>query len=112
MHQPLKSHEEIVRFFRPLPRLSAFCKQDDIMNESREYMIEWNQPDGYDPWGMLQTLPSPISGEMREIYNYSVKPKGFYVIDRGVDLAVAGHALKIFVDEALRYSDYVTVRRL
>ena len=61
---------------------------------------------------MLRKLPSPISGDMREIYNYSVKPEGFYLIDRHVDAAVAGHALKLFVDEALRHSDCVTVRRL
>jgi len=75
-------------------------------------MIEWSQPHGYDPLGVLRKLPSPISGDGREIYNYSIKPEGFYLIDRHVDLAVAGHALKLFVDEALRYSDCVTVRRL
>jgi hypothetical protein len=99
-------------FFALPPSFSVLQQDDGIMDESREYMIEWNQPDGYDPWGVLQTLPSPISREGREIYNYSVKPEGFYLIDRGIDLAIAGHALKIFVDEALRYSDYVTVRRL
>lgn len=87
-------------------------EDDIIMSKPSEYMIEWSQPGGYDPSSVLHTLPSPISREMREIYNYSVKPEGFYVIDQGIDPAVAGHALKLFVDEALRYSDCVTVRRL
>jgi hypothetical protein len=38
-----------------------------------EDMIEWKKPDGYDPADVLRKLPSPISRDMREIYNYSVK---------------------------------------
>ena len=49
---------------------------------------------------------------MREIYNYSVKPEGFYLIDRHVDAAVSGHAMKLFVDEALNHTDSVAVRKL
>lgn len=77
-----------------------------------EYIIEWTQPAGYDPSGVLRRLPSPISRDMREIYNYSVKPEGFYLIDRHVQPAAAGHAMKLFVDEALSHTDAVTVRKL
>jgi len=75
-------------------------------------MIEWKQPDGYDPSGILRKLPSPISRDMREIYNYSVKPEGFYLMDRNIEPRVAGHAMKLFVDEALSFSDAVVVRRI
>jgi hypothetical protein len=77
-----------------------------------EYMIEWKQPDGYDPSGVLRRLPSPISRDMQEIYNYSVRPDGFYLIDRGIEPAVAGHAMKLFIDEALEHSDRVAVKKL
>ena len=80
--------------------------------DSTEYMIEWMKPDGYDPTSVLLKLPSPISRDMREIYNYSVKPDGFYLIDRNIEPTVAGHAMKLFVDEALSYTDAVTVRKL
>ncbi|MDY6988032.1 MAG: hypothetical protein SWQ30_08225 [Thermodesulfobacteriota bacterium] len=82
------------------------------MSKSTEYMIEWKQPERYDPAGVLQQLPSPISRDMHEIYNYSVQPEGFYLIDRHVDPAVAGHAMKLFVDEVLLHTDAVTIRRL
>ena len=82
------------------------------MTTPSEYMIEWDQPDGYDPSSVLQQLPSPISGDMREIYNYSVKPKGFYLIDRNIKSTVAGYAMKLFVDEALAHTDTVAIRRL
>jgi hypothetical protein len=73
-------------------------------------MIEWKQPDNYDPSGVLRKLPSPISRDMREIYNYSVEPEGFYLIDRHVEPRVAGHALKLLVDEALSHTKLVTIR--
>jgi hypothetical protein len=82
------------------------------MPASTEYMIEWAQPERYDPSRVLRKLPSPISRDMREIYNYSVQPKGFYLIDRDVEPAVAGHAMKLFVDEVLAHTDAVTIRRL
>jgi len=82
------------------------------MSSSTEYMIEWKQPDGYDPFGVLQKLPSPISRDMREIYNYSVKPEGFYLVDRNIEPSVAGHAIKLFLDEALSFVDSVVVRKL
>ena len=82
------------------------------MSSSNEYMIEWKQPDGYDPFGVLNKLPSPISREMREIYNYSVKPEGFYLVDHNIESGVAGHAMKLFVDEALSFADSVIVRKL
>ncbi len=82
------------------------------MTSSTEYMIEWQQPNGYDPSSILQELPSPISRDMREIYNYSVKPEGFYLIDHSIEASVAGHAMKLFVDEALSFTKTVVVRRL
>ena len=82
------------------------------MTDTTEYMIEWNQPEGYDPSGVLRQLPSPISRDMREIYNYSVKSEGFYLIDRHVKPSVAGYAMKLLVDEALSHTEEVTVRRL
>jgi len=82
------------------------------MKPTTEYMIEWQQPDGYDPADVLQRLPSPISQDMREIYNFAVKPNGFYLIDRGIESRVAGHALKLFIDEALSHTESVTVRKL
>ena len=79
-------------------------------SESTEYMIEWTQPKGYDPSCVLRKLPSPISRDMREIYNYSVKPEGFYLIDRRIEPSVAGHAMKLFVDEALLHTSEVIIR--
>lgn len=77
-----------------------------------EYMIEWTPPAGYDSGNALRRLPSPISRHMSEIYNYAVRPTGFYLVDRGVEPAVAAIALKLFVDEALSHTTSVTVRRL
>ncbi len=57
-------------------------------------------------------LPSPISRDMREIYNYAVRSAGFYLIDRGVDADVAAVVLKLFVDEALRHGSATTIRRI
>jgi hypothetical protein len=82
------------------------------MTRTSEYLIEWTQPDGYDPSGVLSRLPSPVSRDMREIHNYSVKPEGFYLIDRSVDAAVSGHAMKLLVEEALTHVDSVAVRKL
>jgi hypothetical protein len=62
-------------------------------------------PKDYDPSNFLAKLPSPISLEMTEIYNYSVKKDGFYFLDNLVDQTVAGLALKLFIDESLSYSD-------
>lgn len=72
----------------------------------------WKQPEVYDPSGVLRQLPSPISRDMREIYNYSVKPEGLYLIDRNIDPCVAGHAQKLLVDEALSHTEEVAVRGL
>jgi hypothetical protein len=50
------------------------------INMRQEYKIEWQIPKNYEPWDVLQTLPSPISKEMTEIYNYSVEDDGFYFL--------------------------------
>jgi len=49
---------------------------------------------------------------MTEIYNFSVEEDGFYFLDNLVDQGVAGHAMKLFVDEALSYTKEVTIREL
>lgn len=77
-----------------------------------EYKIEWQMPEGYDPSGVLRKLPSPISPQKTEIYNYKVESDGFYFLDNLVSPAVAGHAMKIFVDEALAHGDSVWIREL
>jgi hypothetical protein len=79
------------------------------MNKNTEYIIKWEQPDGYNPSSVLQQLPSPISRDMKEIYNYSVESDGFYIFDRNVDSTVVGYAIKLFLDEALQYSDSVEI---
>ncbi len=49
---------------------------------------------------------------MTEIYNYSVEKDGFYFLDNLVDQAVAGHAMKLFVDEAMKHTEEVSIREL
>ena len=77
-----------------------------------EYKIEWEMPRDYDPWNVLRKLPSPISRQMTEIYNYRVEKDGFYLIDNLVDQTTAGYAMKLFVDEALAHTDEVRIRKL
>ena len=79
---------------------------------SREYMIKCTFPVGYDVSIVLRQLPSPISREMTEIYNYAVKSEGFYFVDRLVEPQVAAYAFKLLVDEALLQSGEVTVSEL
>lgn len=78
----------------------------------REYLIRWSVPEDFDPTSVLMSLPSPIASGPREIYNYSVKEEGFYFVDRQVDPRTAGEALKLFIDEALRHTNEVTIERL
>lgn len=81
------------------------------MNSDDEYLIEWHAPKGYDAAGVLRSLPSPISRNMQEIYNYCVKPNGFWVVDRHVDETIVRKVLGIFVAEALSYTDVVAVKK-
>jgi hypothetical protein len=74
-------------------------------------MIKWEQPDDYNPSGVLQQLPSPISRDMKEIYNYSVDPKGFKIIDNQINPSVVGSTIKLFIDEALNYSDSIEITK-
>ncbi len=69
-------------------------------------------PQDYDASVVLRKLPSPISRQMSEIYNYVVEENGFCLVDNGVDQTVAGHALKLFIDEALTYSEEVSIRAM
>ena len=77
-----------------------------------EYKIKWKIPENYDPFPVLRKLPSPISSEMTEIYNYSVDEDGFYLLDNLVDKFVVGYVMKMFIDEALSYSEEVIVKEL
>lgn len=79
------------------------------MKQATEYLIRWVQPKGYDPSAVLRKLPSPVSRHMTEIYNFAVRPDGFYLIDRKVDVQVAGNAMKLFIDEALSHTDQVVI---
>jgi len=77
-----------------------------------EYKINFEMPKSYDPSEVLSKLPSPISPKMTEIYNYSVQSYGFYFLDNLVDQWTAGHAMKLFVDEGLKYSRTVKIQKL
>jgi hypothetical protein len=76
----------------------------------KQYLIEWKIPKNYNPAKVLNRLPSPISSDIREIYNYCIKPNGFYFLDNGIESAVAGDAFKLFVDEALRHCKHIIVK--
>jgi len=77
-----------------------------------EYRIECEMPSNYNATNVLRKLPSPISPQMTEIYNYSVEDYGFYFLDNLVDQTVAGYALKLFIDEALSLSESVKITEL
>ena len=77
-----------------------------------EYKIKFKLPKDYDPSGVLNNLPSPISSKMTEIYNFSVESYGFYFIDNLVDQKVAGQAMKLFIDECLKYSESVEIQKI
>jgi hypothetical protein len=78
----------------------------------KEYKIEWQMPKEYNPSALLQNLPSPISNKMTEIYNYSVEADGFYFLDNLVDQRTAGHAMKLFIDEALANTGNIKIKKL
>ncbi len=78
----------------------------------KEYRINFDMPKNYEARDVLMKLPSPISSEMTEIYNYAVKDDGFYFLDNLVNQEVAGKAMKIFIDEALKYSKTVEIKEL
>lgn len=76
-----------------------------------EYKIKFEIPENYNPSGILNKLPSPISSKMTEIYNFSVEPYGFYFLDNLVDQKVSGYAMKLFIDECLKYSGTVEIQK-
>lgn len=78
----------------------------------KEYKIIFDMPKAYKSREVLNKLPSPIGSHMTEIYNYAVKDYGFYLLDNLVDQATAGEAMKIFIDEALKYSKSIEVVEL
>jgi len=49
---------------------------------------------------------------MTEIYNFSVEAYGFYFLDNLVDQKVAGHSMKLFIDECLKCSGNVEIQRI
>ena len=49
---------------------------------------------------------------MSEIYNYRIEKDGFYFLDTLVDTNVASVAIRLFVDEALKYSNSVEINAL
>lgn len=69
-------------------------------------------PKPYNSRDFVNQLPSPISSQMTEIYNYAVKEDGFYFLDNLVNQDVAGKAMKIFIDEALKYSKTVEIKEI
>ena len=77
-----------------------------------EYKLKWQPPPGYDPSAVLRKLPSSISRQSWEIYNYAVEADGFYFLDNLVDQRVAGQAMKLLIDEALAHGDEVSIREL
>jgi hypothetical protein len=77
-----------------------------------EYKIKFEMPKDYDPSEVLKNLPSPISPKMTEIYNFSVESYGFYFLDNLVDQKVAGQAMKLFIDDCLKYSNSVEIQKL
>ena len=78
----------------------------------KEYKIIFEMPKAYKSREVLNKLPSPISSQMTEIYNYAVKDYGFYLLDNLVDQATVGEAMKIFIDEALKHSKSIEVVEL
>ena len=78
----------------------------------KEYKIIFDMPKAYKSREVLNKLPSPISNQMTEIYNYAVKDYGFYLVDNQVDQKTVGEAMKIFIDEALKYSKSIEVVEL
>ena len=78
----------------------------------KEYKIIFDMPKAYKSCEVLNKLPSPISNQMTEIYNYSVKDYGFYLLDNQVDQKTVGEAMKIFIDEALKYSKSIEILEL
>ena len=51
----------------------------------KEYKIIFEMPKTYKSNDVLNKLPSPISNQMTEIYNYAVKDYGFYLLDNLID---------------------------
>ena len=78
----------------------------------KEYKIIFDMPKAYKSRDVLNKLPSPISNQMTEIYNYSVKDYGFYLLDNQIDQKTVGEAMKIFIDEALKHSKSIEVIKL
>ena len=49
---------------------------------------------------------------MSEIFNYRIEKDGFYFVDSSVDTAVASVAIRLFVDEALKFGNSVEINIL
>ncbi|MCA9740918.1 MAG: hypothetical protein H6695_18605 [Deferribacteres bacterium] len=77
-----------------------------------EYKIKFEMPKDYNPSDLFMSLPSPLSSIMTEIYNYSIEPYGFYFLDNLVDQKRAGYAMKLFIDEAFKYTKRVEIQKI
>lgn len=75
----------------------------------QEYFVKWVMPKDYSADNVLRKLPSPISKDGHEIYNYSVNKDEFYFLDHLVDRPIAARALQVFIDEALKHSDKIQI---
>ncbi|CAB3760355.1 hypothetical protein GQ57_28745 [Burkholderia sp. MSh2] len=75
-----------------------------------EYKIKFSVPAGYDPSTFFKKLPNPVDQpSMAEIYSYSLEQDGFYFVDYLVNRAAAALALRIFIDEALKYAEHIVI---
>ncbi len=78
-----------------------------------EYKIQFLIPPHYSSELLFKKLPSPIHKKtMSEIYNYRIDKDGFYFIDQLVDKGIASTALRLFIDEALAFSESVQIFEL
>lgn len=80
---------------------------------AKEYKITFAMPADYIPTSLFKKLPSPIHRQtMSEIYNYRIENDGFYFVDSSVDTNVASGAFRLFVDEALKYSNSIEINKV
>lgn len=75
-----------------------------------EYKIKFPIPEGYDASQLFARLPVPIErDEMSRIYSYVIDIDGFYFVDHLINSSVASHALRLFIDEALCFSESIEI---
>ena len=78
-----------------------------------EYKIKFAVPGSYSTAALNKRMPAEAgAGGHGCIYAYAVESDGFYFVDTLVNKEVASVALRVLVDEALRYSPSVQVTEL